>query len=88
MLLLIGCIALFSYGIKALNGTKDIHSVWKIGFGTVDSRTIINFNGISHLGSVRIIQAILIANAPQPLISAAYFLYNSQFTAMAKTTKS
>ncbi|KAK0609436.1 hypothetical protein B0T14DRAFT_441918, partial [Immersiella caudata] len=81
------CFLFFWIGMLYVNGAADIKSLWKIGFGTVDSRTIINFAGLSRDSSVPLITAILIANIPQPIISAAYFLYNSQITAMAMASE-
>ena len=79
--------ALLVWGILSLGGAKDMKAVWEIGFGTADSRTLISFYQISRRGSIGIISAILIANSPQPIISAAYFIYNSQFTAMAMASE-
>ncbi|USP77721.1 uncharacterized protein yc1106_04995 [Curvularia clavata] len=74
-------IYLFVYGYNAINGTKDLASVLRIGLGSVDARTIVrNYTASSGLAGV--FENVIIANTPQVIISLIYFSYNATITSM------
>jgi len=83
--LLGGCTALLIWGIRVLDGAKNLKAGWEIGLGNPDSRTLIAGLPVQRQldGSIPPLTAIFIANAVQPILSGAYFLYNSLFTSMA-----
>ena len=78
---------LFFFGITnrsliSFSSTANLPSIsylWSLGFGTVTPQQLlaIRFSGINGL-----IATILIANAPQLLVSTAYLMYNNLFTSM------
>lgn len=55
--------------------------LWKLGFGSIASSSIIKFcdNPSNCSGTISI---ALLANIPQIILSSAYFLYNNMLTAM------
>ena len=59
----------------ALDGS-DISDLIRLGFGAVDPRTLIGFQGNWHT-----IQIALVANLPQLVLSTIYFSFNGLFTA-------
>ncbi|ORY11343.1 hypothetical protein BCR34DRAFT_327939 [Clohesyomyces aquaticus] len=73
--------ALLAWGYTAIPGTKDFKSVFSTGFGTLDSRTIIQ-SGTSGRGTTGIFQNVFVANSPQVIISLIYFSYNAVITSM------
>lgn len=56
-------------------------ALWNLGFGSVNSSTVINLcaNPSNCSG---IISIALLANTPQAIVSVAYFFYNNMLTAM------
>ena len=59
--------------------SKSISHLYSLGFGTVNSESIIVMN---LTGASGLIATVLIANSPQVLLSFLYLLYNNLFTCM------
>jgi hypothetical protein len=57
--------------------SQSLPSLARLGYGSIDSRTIINFGE-----DMSLISSVLVANTPQPILSFLYFLYNGLFTSM------
>ncbi|KAK5654585.1 hypothetical protein OQA88_7214 [Cercophora sp. LCS_1] len=80
-------IGLLIWSIRALQGSQSVKTVWDIGFGVVDNRTLIT-GGLSdyiarYHPHLSILVSTIVANSPQPIISAAYLIYNRLATLMA-----
>ncbi|KAL1871753.1 hypothetical protein Plec18167_006903 [Paecilomyces lecythidis] len=67
--------------VKSYGSSVSLPALWKLGFGTATSTTLITLFSGSGSGS-SFIGMILVANLPQILVSAAYFLYNGLLTHM------
>ncbi|KAF2737403.1 hypothetical protein EJ04DRAFT_574588 [Polyplosphaeria fusca] len=68
--------ALLDFGVKSLPEGRSLSDLARLGFGTIDPRTIINWEVRSTVGNV------LVANLAQPILSFLYFSYNGFFTCM------
>lgn len=78
---LVVAVVLFNLGIHASKLTNDsISRLWKLGFGTVTSESLIRFNLPKINGSL--IWMVLIVNLPQALLSFLYSTYNGLFSCM------
>jgi hypothetical protein len=77
-LALIAVIVLLGFGISALKRTTSVSlsALIRLGFGTLDPRSIISWQIESIMGNV------LVANIPQMVLSFLYFSYNGLFTCM------
>ncbi|GAD97804.1 predicted protein [Paecilomyces variotii No. 5] len=67
--------------VKSYGSSVSIPALWKLGFGTATSTTLITLFQGTGFGS-SFIGMILLANVPQLLVSTAYFLYNGLLTHM------
>lgn len=56
-------------------------TVFSLGFGSVDSRALVNA-GLPQGGSSGLVSAVLLANLPQAIVSFLYLTYNGLFTCM------
>ena len=66
-----------------LLSSRSISHLWSLGFGNVNSETLITMNHTIDLsGPTGLILTVLIANSPQILLSFLYFGYNGLFTCM------
>lgn len=74
------CAGLLGWGISAILGPKDIGTLWKLGLGAVNTRTLINWE--SSGGPSTLVGNVLVANIAQPVLSFIYFTYNGIFTCM------
>lgn len=59
--------------------SRSISHLWSLGYGTVSTESLI---GIYLKGSGGLIATVLLANAPQLLLSFLYLTYNGLFTCM------
>ncbi|KAH9234048.1 hypothetical protein K456DRAFT_328436 [Colletotrichum gloeosporioides 23] len=78
---MLSCSSLLASGLDRLSGDKDI---WKLGLGTVQTKTIIS---VGDLGQRSILPFILLVNTPQVVVSLLYFAYNSQYTTISLLTE-
>lgn len=69
------------YGTDQLRGPQDFPSLWRLGLGSVDIQTLIQWN-VPSQGNAAIIGNVLIANLAQPILSIIYFVYNGILTCM------
>ncbi|EYE96977.1 uncharacterized protein EURHEDRAFT_475524, partial [Aspergillus ruber CBS 135680] len=74
-------IILFVMTLRAKGQSIKPAELWKLGFGSIASSSIIKFcdNPSNCSGTISI---ALLANIPQIILSSAYFLYNNMLTAM------
>ena len=78
-------IFLLTFGVNQMAGTaedKSIASLFKLGVGAVNARTLIHGWAIPSAGDKGLVSNILIANLAQPILSLVYFTYNGVFTCM------
>lgn len=54
----------------------------RLGLGAVRAQSLIDSMFVANIGHTTLIACVLIANAPQPILSILYFLFNSVFTSM------
>ena len=73
------CIFFLWYGIHEIPGSPDLTTIWNIGLGAVDVRTLISWK----VPRDNIVANVLIANISQPVLSIIYFTYNSIWTTMS-----
>jgi len=73
---------LITHGAQLLRDTtgEGIKLVWERGFGQLYTETIVF--GAYSITEPSLIQAVLLANTPQLLLSFLYLMYNSLFTGM------
>ena len=57
----------------------SLGEMWQMGYGGITSTTILPF---SFPGSAGLILTIILANAPQALLSVLFFIYNGLLTCM------
>ncbi|KAK5697818.1 hypothetical protein LTR17_023785 [Elasticomyces elasticus] len=76
--LMIGC-ALLAVGAAGTQNFLSGQSVFSLGFGAVDSRSMININ-LPQGGASGLVSAVLLANLPQATVSFLYLTYNGLFT--------
>jgi hypothetical protein len=84
LLALIVAAILLNSGIQDMSNTDiqlNLSGLWKMGFGSVDARTIINQIS-SASGTRELFYNVLLANLPQTILSFLYLTYNSIFTTM------
>ncbi len=76
--------ALLGQGLKnPLLTSRSISHLWSLGFGNVNSETLIYMNNNQDLsGSAGVVFTVLVANSPQIILSFLYFAYNGIFTCM------
>ena len=60
----------------------SVPRLWSLGFGDVNSQTLIHLNHGSLSDSTSLILTGLVANVPQILLSFLYFSYNGLYTCM------
>ena len=80
---LITACALLGVGLGPNNSSlqsRSISHLWSLGFGNVNSETLIRINNRVNAGGV--VVTVLLANSPQILLSFLYFTYNGLFTCM------
>ncbi|KAL6364354.1 hypothetical protein LRP88_02274 [Fusarium phalaenopsidis] len=70
------------FGIIRLRGSRDLGSLWRLGFGAVTGEALISTKGNSIVNSFTMTQAVLLANLPQFIFSGLYFQYNGLLTGM------
>ncbi|TKA83796.1 hypothetical protein B0A55_00078 [Friedmanniomyces simplex] len=78
--LITGC-ALLGVGATNTQSYLSGQSVFSLGFGAVDSRSLINAN-LPQGGASGLVSAVLLANLPQAIVSFLYLTYNGLFTSM------
>ncbi|KAI8714849.1 hypothetical protein NCS52_01205800 [Fusarium sp. LHS14.1] len=69
-------------GIVSLDGSKDLGTLWRLGFGTVTELTLIQTAGRGIAQSFTMTESVLLANLPHFVFSGLYFQYNALFTGM------
>ncbi|KAF6823548.1 hypothetical protein CPLU01_11341 [Colletotrichum plurivorum] len=85
ILALYGCIGLLVYGLKAMDSNQEV-PMWKLGLGVVRGSTILNTSFIGR-GSQNLLHNVILANTPQVVMTAIYYLYNSLFTSISIATE-
>ncbi|MCJ1471140.1 hypothetical protein MMC07_009788 [Pseudocyphellaria aurata] len=70
------CSVLLCWGLFVIMGPKDLGTLWRLGVGAVDVRTLIDWELKTLVANV------LVANLAQPILSLIYFIYNGVFTCM------
>lgn len=75
-LMIVSSLLSIGLGNSAL-ASRSLSYLWALGFGTVTGESM-----VANIGSVNLITTILIANAPQLLLSFLYLTYNGLFTCM------
>ena len=56
---------------------RSFSHLWKMGYGTVTSESIINWN---LRGSGGLVSSVIIVNLPQAILSLLFLVYNAIFT--------
>ncbi|KAL2829980.1 hypothetical protein BDW59DRAFT_178184 [Aspergillus cavernicola] len=79
--MLIPAIYLLRLGIIDYNQGYGVKTIWDSGLGEVTTATILNGLDVPATAS-GIFSMVFMANTPQLLVSAAYFLYNALLTGM------
>lgn len=81
---LIATCFLLSLGVtKSSLTSRSISHLWSLGFGSVNSETLISMNNSQDLsGPAGVISTVLVVDLPQILLSFLYFAYNGLFTCM------
>jgi hypothetical protein len=74
-------IVLFNFGYFSIRGQKDLTSVLRMGFQSVDPRTLVQ-SYLASQGIAAIVSNVILANTPQVIISLVYFSYNAAITSM------
>jgi hypothetical protein len=74
-------VVLFNAGYFLIRGQKDMNSVLRMGFQSVDPRTLVQ-SYIASQGIAAILSNVVVANTPQVIISFVYFSYNAAMTSM------
>ncbi|KAF8250362.1 hypothetical protein K440DRAFT_639945 [Wilcoxina mikolae CBS 423.85] len=73
-----GTAGLLSLAFDSTTGITSFHDMWSQGFGLVNTKFIVTMFG----NNMPFAFAVLLANAPQLILSFLYLLYNSLFTNM------
>jgi hypothetical protein len=68
-------------------GVPSANLIARLGLGATDPRTIIKYWVIPADGATGVMSNVLIANTPQLLFSAIYYVYNSVVTAMTMSNE-
>ncbi|KAL4893339.1 hypothetical protein BDV59DRAFT_178049 [Aspergillus ambiguus] len=69
------------FAIVAYTENYGAGSIWESGFGEPSSATVLGGTGDAN-DAGNVFSMILLANTPQVVVSAAYFLYNALLTSM------
>ncbi|RSL62691.1 hypothetical protein CEP53_004706 [Fusarium sp. AF-6] len=70
------------FGIIRLPGSKDLGSLWRLGFGAVTEVTLIRQSSRSITMSFNMTESVILSNLPHFVFSGLYFQYNALFTGM------
>ncbi|RSL94620.1 hypothetical protein CEP52_012516 [Fusarium oligoseptatum] len=70
------------FGIVRLPGSKDVGSLWRLGFGAVTEVTLITESGRDITTSFSMTESVILSNLPHFIFSGLYFQYNALFTGM------
>ena len=62
--------------------SSSIPQLWSLGFGDINTQTLIHLNHSSLSDSTSLVFIGLVANSPQILLSFLYFSYNGLYTCM------
>ncbi|KAI9675682.1 MAG: hypothetical protein M1817_001049 [Caeruleum heppii] len=73
---------LLAYGLMSLAGPSDFGYFWSLGFGAINAASLIGGWAIPRDSPEGLTQLILIANAPQPILSFLYLIFNGLVTCM------
>ncbi|KAK0319137.1 hypothetical protein LTR54_013789 [Friedmanniomyces endolithicus] len=72
---------LLGIGVGGTQTYLSGQSVFSLGFGAVDSRSLIDV-GLPQYGASGLLSSVLLANLPQAIVSFLYLTYNGLFTSM------
>ncbi|RSL52670.1 hypothetical protein CEP54_010779 [Fusarium duplospermum] len=70
------------FGIVRLPGSKDLKSLWRLGFGAVTEVTLITESSRDITTSFSMTESVILSNLPHFVFSGLYFQYNALFTGM------
>ncbi len=70
---------LLGIGVGGTQTYLSGQSVFSLGFGAVDSRSLIDV-GLPQYGASGLLSSVLLANLPQAIVSFLYLTYNGLFT--------
>lgn len=73
--------SLLGMGVANLRNYGSTSTAFTMGFGNIDSRTMIS-STLPQDGSSGLVSAVLLANSPQSIVSFIYLTYNALFTCM------
>ena len=73
------CIFFLAYGVNQVKGNPDTNTIFGLGLGAIDYRTMISWS----IAPNDLVANVLIANLAQPVLSVIYFAYNSIWTTMS-----
>ena len=68
--------------LRSSNKPIDLGSLWKMGFGVVNSYTLIAASSHPQSTPANLMGFVLLSNFPQIILSALYFMYNGVYTSM------
>lgn len=71
-----------AWGIISLTGSRDLKSLWNLGFGAISETALITGLGWALDHDLSLLENVLAANAPHLCFSVLYFMYNGLFTCM------
>jgi len=77
---------LLAWGVSEIVGPKSPRSLLSLGLGAINPSTFIRWKLPSN-GASAILSNVLVANAPQFILSLLYFAYNGLFTSMSLATE-
>ena len=84
ILTLIAAILLLQLGLNSGNiSDTSIKGLWQMGYGAVTAESMITWAG--YKGSSGLLFIVLVANAPQVLLSFLFLTYNGLYTCMLLT---
>ena len=70
------------HNLQVSSKPTDLGSLWKMGFGVVNSYTLISTSSSTQSTPANLIGFVLLSNSPQIILSALYFMYNGVYTSM------
>ena len=91
------CIFFLYYGIRQMTGQKDMATLFGLGLGAINTKTVffttlegdvdVKRNSWATVDQTALLQNAVVANTPQLIFSLVYFTINGLFTTMCVSTE-
>lgn len=75
-------LSFLTLGLIRLAESKNLQTIWSLGFGTVTELTLISTSNNDIASSFNMAESVILANLPHFIFSGLYFQYNALFTGM------